>query len=133
MIDLISGQTKLMFGGMIGTVTHVRSGRLKTIAISSATRSAAMPQVPTVAESGYPDYEATTWYGVLAPAGTPRVILQKLNTHVTAAVNDPKIQQRIASLGAVPDPTTLEEFAAYIKSEETKWAKVVKGAGVRVD
>jgi tripartite-type tricarboxylate transporter receptor subunit TctC len=131
MIDLLSGQAKLMFGGMIGTVTHVRSGRVRAIAVSSATRSAAMPEVPTVAESGYPDYEATTWYGMLAPAATPRAIIAALNGHVVNALKDTKLQARIAAQGADVSAGTPEDFAAYIRTEQVKWAKVVKESGAR--
>lgn len=132
-IDLLSGQAKLMFGGLIGTLAHVRSGRLKAIAISTAARSALLPDVPTVAESGYSGYEAVTWYGVLAPARTPALIIEKLNRSIAASLQDPKLLQRITSQGADPAPTTPEEFAAYIKSEVTKWARVVKDSGARVD
>lgn len=133
MIDLLSGQAKLMFGGMIGTVAHVKSGRLKAIALSSAARSAVMPEVPTVAESGYPEYEATTWYGMLAPAGTPRAIVTALNEHVRDALNSQKLQARIAGQGADAAPASSDEFAAYIKSEQAKWAKVVKDSGARAE
>lgn len=132
-IDLLSGQAKLMFGGLIGTLTQVRSGRLKAIAISTAARSALLPDVPTVAESGYSGYEAATWYGVLAPARTPALIIEKLNRFIAASLQDPKLLQRITSQGADPAPTTPEEFAAYIKNEVTKWAQVVKDSGARVD
>jgi tripartite-type tricarboxylate transporter receptor subunit TctC len=131
MIDILSGQAKLMFGGMIGTITHVRSGRVRAIAISSAIRSSAMPEVPTVAESGYPDYEATTWYGMLAPAATPRAIVAVLNGRVVNALKDTKLQARIAAQGADVSAGTSEDFAAYIRTEQMKWAKVVKESGAR--
>lgn len=133
MIDLMSGQAKLMFGGMIGTVNQARSGRLKAIAISSETRSGLMPEVPTVAESGYPEFEATTWYGVLAPAGTPASIVQKLNAGIANALKDPKLQSRMTDQGAGPAPTTPDQFSAYIKSEQAKWGKVVRESGALVD
>jgi tripartite-type tricarboxylate transporter receptor subunit TctC len=131
MIVLLSGQAKLMFGGMIGTITHVRSGRLRAIAISSAMRSAAMPEVPTVAEAGYPDYEATTWYGMLGPAATPHAIVTALNTHVVHALKEQKLQARIAAQGAEVATGTPEEFAAYMRTEQVKWAKVVRESGAR--
>ena len=133
MIDLLSGQAKVMFGGMIGTVTHVRSGRLRAIAISSAARSAAMPDVPSVAESGYPDYEATTWYGMLAPAATPRAIVTALNARVVNALKDAKLQARIAAQGADVAAGTPEDFATYIRTEQVKWAKVVRESGARAE
>lgn len=131
--DLLSGQAKLMFGGMIGTLPHVRSGRLKGIAVSSAKRSPVLPDLPTIAESGFPGYEAATWYGVLAPAGTPVPIVRKLNADVIGALNRPELKQRMAGQGADPAPSTPEQFAAYIKTEVTKWAKVVKESGAHVD
>lgn len=132
-IDLLSGQVKLMFGGMISTLNHVRSGRLKALAVSSAKRSPAAPDLPTIAESGYPGYEAATWYGVLAPAGTPRAVVLKLNSDIAATLMRPDLRQRMASEGAEPAPTTPDEFAAYIQSEVMKWAKVVKESGAHVD
>jgi tripartite-type tricarboxylate transporter receptor subunit TctC len=133
MIDVLSGQAKIMFGGMIGTLAHVKSGRLKALAVSSARRSAVVPDLPTVAESGFPGYEAATWYGVLAPAGTPAPIVKKLNGDIAATVNHPELKQRMSAQGADPAPTTPEEFAAYVKSEVRKWAKVVKESGAQAD
>lgn len=133
MMDLMSGQAKLMFGGMIGTLPHVRSGRLKALAVSSAKRSPVLPDLPTISESGFPGYEAATWYGVLAPAGTPVAIVRRLNSEIIGALNHPELKQRMAGQGADPASTTPEEFAAYIKTEVTKWAKVVKEAGAHVD
>ena len=133
LIDLLSGQAKLMFGGIIGTITHVRSGRLRAIAVSSAARSAAMPEVPSVAESGYPDYEAITWYGMLAPAVTPRAIVTALNARVVNALKDAKLQARIAAQGADVAAGTPEDFATYIRTEQVKWAKVVRESGARPD
>lgn len=131
MIDLLSGQAKLMFGGMIGTVSHVRSGRLRAIALSSMARSSVMPEVPTVAESGYPDYEATTWYGLLAPARTPAAIVQALNNRTAIVLKDAKLLSRIAALGADPSANTPDQFAAYIRNEQVKWAKVVRESGAK--
>jgi tripartite-type tricarboxylate transporter receptor subunit TctC len=133
MIDLLSGQVKLMFGGMVGTLPTVKSGRLRAIAISSAKRSPVVPDVPTVAESGYPEYEATTWYGILAPTGTPSAVVKKLNGQIAASIQDSSLRKRITDQGGEPSSTTPEEFAAYIRSEVTKWAMVVKSSGARVD
>jgi len=133
MIDLLSGQVKLMFGGMVGTLPNVKSGRLRAIAISSAKRSPVVPDVPTVAESGFPAYEATTWYGILAPAGTPAAVVKQLNRQIAASIQDPRLRQRITDQGGEPSSTTPEEFAAYIRTEVAKWAKVVKSSGARVD
>jgi len=133
MVDLLSGQVKLMFGGMVGTLPNVKSGRLRAIAISSTKRSPLVPEVPTVAESGFPAYEATTWYGILAPAGTPVVVVNQLNRQIAASIQDSRLRQRITDQGADPSSTTPDEFAAYIRSEVAKWAKVVKSSGARVD
>lgn len=132
-IDLLSGQVKAMFGGMIGTLAHVKSGRLKGLAVSSAKRSSVVPDIPTVAEAGYPGYEAATWYGVLAPAGTPMAIVRKLNHDIMQVLHQPDLRQRMSGEGAEAAPTTPEEFAAYIKSEVSKWAKVVRESGVAVE
>ena len=131
MIDLLSGQAKLMFGGMIGTVTHVRSGRLRVIAISSVLRATSMPEVPTVAESGYPDYEATTWYGLLGPAALPRAMVTLLNDRVVHLLKDAKLQARIVAQGAEISAGTPDSFAKYIQSEQVKWARVVKASGAK--
>jgi tripartite-type tricarboxylate transporter receptor subunit TctC len=132
-IDLLSGQAKAMFGGLIGTLTHVKSGRLKTLAISTTSRSALLPEVPTIAESGYPGFEAATWYGVAAPARTPSAIIGKLNQAIRQAVQDERLSQRITSQGAVPAANSPAEFAAYIKSEIAKWGKVVRASGAHAD
>jgi len=132
-IDLLSGQTKLMFGGLIGTLVHVKSGRLKTLAISSISRSKLLPDVPTIAESGYPGFEAATWYGVSAPARTPLVVVNKLNQAIRKSLQDPMLSQRITSQGAESVPNSPDEFAIFIKSEVAKWGKVVRDSGARAD
>ncbi len=132
-IDLLSGQVKVMFGGMIGILGHVKSGRLKGLAVSSVKRSGAAPDIPTVAESGFAGYEAATWYGVLAPAGTPTDIVRRLNAEIANALNLPDLRLRMAGEGAEPASTTPEAFDAYIKVEVLKWAKVVKDAGAQVE
>ena len=132
-IDLLSGQAKLMFGGLIGTLPHVKSGRLRTLAISSTHRSPLLPDVPTVAESGYPGFEAATWYGVAAPARTPVPLINKLNQAIRQSLQDHRLSQRITSQGADPAPNSPAEFAAFIKTEVAKWGKVVRDAGARAD
>ncbi len=132
-IDLLSGQAKLMFGGLIGTLTHVKSGRLRTLAISSASRSQLLPEIPTIAESGYPGFEAATWYGVAAPARTPESVVNKLNQSIRQALQDPRLSQRITSQGADPAPNSPAEFSAFIKTEVAKWGKVVRDSGASAD
>lgn len=132
-IDLLSGQAKLMFGGLIGTLTHVKSGRLKTLAISSTSRSALLPDIPTIAESGYPGFEAATWYGVAAPAKTPAAIVDRLNQSIRQALQDQRLSQRITSQGADPAPNSPAEFSAFIRAEVAKWGKVVRDSGAHAD
>jgi len=132
-IDLLSGQTKLMFGGLIGTLGHVKSGRLRTLAISSTHRSPLLPDVPTIAESGYPGFEAATWYGVAAPARTPVSIINKLNQAIRHSLRDPRLSQRITSQGADLALNSPAEFAAHIKTEVAKWGKVVRESGAHAD
>ena len=132
-IDLLSGQAKLMFGGLIGTLAHVKSGRLRTLAISSTHRSPLLSDVPTIAESGYPGFEAATWYGVAAPARTPVPIVDKLNQAIRQSLQDPRLSQRITSQGADPAPNSPAEFADYIKTEVAKWGRVVRESGAHAD
>jgi tripartite-type tricarboxylate transporter receptor subunit TctC len=131
--DLLGGQAKIMFGGVIGTLPHVKSGRLKTLAISSAQRSPLLLDVPTIAESGYPGFEAATWYGIAAPARTPAPVVNRLNEAIRQSLQDARLSQRITSQGADPAPNSPAEFAAYIKTEVAKWGKVVRDSGAQPD
>ena len=131
--DLLGGQAKIMFGGVIGTLPHVKSGRLKTLAISSAQRSPLLLDVPTIAESGYPGFEAATWYGIAAPARTPAPVVNWLNEAIRQSLQDARLSQRITSQGADPAPNSPAEFAAYIKTEVAKWGKVVRDSGAQPD
>jgi tripartite-type tricarboxylate transporter receptor subunit TctC len=131
--DLIGGQVNMMFDNMPSSLPHVKAGRLRAIAVTSAKRSPAAPDVPTIAESGVPGYEAVAWFGVLAPAGTPPAIVNKLNAEIVKVLKSPDVAQRLASQGAEPVSNTPEEFSAYIKTEMVKWAKVIKASGAQVD
>jgi tripartite-type tricarboxylate transporter receptor subunit TctC len=131
--DLVGGQVQLMFDNMPSSFPHVKAGRLRALAVTSAKRSPAAPDVPTIAESGVPGYEAVAWFGILAPAGTPPEIVKKLNTEIAKTLKSPEVTKRLASQGAEPVSNTPEQFAAYIKSEMAKWAKVVKASGAQVD
>jgi tripartite-type tricarboxylate transporter receptor subunit TctC len=131
--DLIGGQVQVMFETGPGALPHVKSGKLKAIAVSSLKRSAAMPGLPTVAESGYPGFESIAWIGISAPAGTPKDIIAKLHTEIVKIVNMPDIKERFLALGTESVGSTPEEFAAYLKSEIAKWGKVVKESGATVD
>jgi len=132
-IDLLAGQTQLVFGGIPGIGGHIRNGRLRALGVSTSKRLTIFPEVPTVAEVGVPGYEATQWYGVLAPAGTPNWIVARLNREIVHTLQNPQIQQRLADDGSEPLASTPEEFTAFIKSETARWAPVIKAAGIRAD
>jgi len=131
--DLLAGQVQLMFSTMPPALPQVKAGKLKAIAVTSARRSLTTPELPTIAESGLPGFEAITWYGMAAPAGTPPVIVRKLNTEVVKLLHLPDVRERLLATGTEASGTTPEEFAAYIKSEIVKWAKVVRESGARAE
>lgn len=131
--DLIAGQVDATFTGAPAVLPHVRSGRLRALAVSSAQRIAALPDVPTVAESGYPGFEADQWYGVVAPAGTPAALVARLNAEINKALALHEVAQQLAMEGAVPTPTTPQAFGQLIAREIPRWAEVVKTGNVRSD
>lgn len=131
--DLVGGQVNLMFDNMPSVMPHVKAGRLQPIAVTTAKRSPALPNVPTIAEAGVPGYESTAWFGLWAPAGTPPAVLSKLHAEVAKVLKSPDVVERLSSQGAEPVIDTPEQFAAYIKAETAKWAKVVKESGAQVD
>jgi len=128
--DVMSGQVQLMFSTM-PALPQVKAGKVKALAVTGATRSTALPAVPTVAEAGVPGYEASTWYGVLAPAGTPAPAVGRLNEEINRVVRAPDIRQRFADQGYETTGGTPGEFAAFIGVEVAKWGKVVREAGVQ--
>jgi tripartite-type tricarboxylate transporter receptor subunit TctC len=128
--DLVAGHIQASWGTMPPTLPHVKAGRLKGLAVGSLKRTKAIPELPTVAEMGYPGYEAGSWFGVLAPAGTPRPIVLRLNKEVVKALARPDLAERLASEGAEPAANTPEEFAAFIKAEIAKWGRVAKAAAI---
>jgi tripartite-type tricarboxylate transporter receptor subunit TctC len=130
--DLLSGQVQVMFDNMPSSVAHIQAGSLRPLAVTTAQRAAALPDVPTVAET-VPGFEASAWFGMAAPKGTPQEIIDKLNKEVNEALADPKIQARIAELGGIPIVATPTEFGEIIKAETEKWAKVVEFSGVKLD
>ena len=132
-VDLIGGQIPFAFESMIPILPHVKSGKLRGLAVTSATRSPVLPDISTVAESGVPGFESIAWYGVVAPAGTPKDVIAKLNGEMVRIANLPDIKQRLIEMGSSPVAGTPEQFGALIKSEIPKWGKVVKQAHVSLD
>jgi tripartite-type tricarboxylate transporter receptor subunit TctC len=130
---LLAGEASIMFMPALAAVPHVKSGRLKALAVTSAQRMPALPQLPTVAESGLPGYESSQWYGVTAPAGTPVEILNLLNTTIARFMQTPEMRQRMTDSGSVAVGSTREEFARHLKSEFDKWARVIRESGATVD
>jgi tripartite-type tricarboxylate transporter receptor subunit TctC len=122
-----------MVSSMIATLPHVRSGKLKIIALTTAKRSQAIPEVPTIAESGVPGYEATLWYGILAPARTPEAIIKRMNAELTTALKNPDMVEKLSTQAVEPHPTSPEQFAALIRSELAKWSKVISASGMKSD
>jgi tripartite-type tricarboxylate transporter receptor subunit TctC len=131
--DLLGGQVSVMFANMPGTIQHVHSGRLRILAVNDAVRSALLPDVPTVAESGLPGYSANTWFGVLAPAKIASDIVQRINREIVRALGAPDLRERLAVEGAVVAAGSPEQFAAFLRSEVKKWADTIRAAGVRVN
>ncbi len=131
--DLLGNQIAIMFDNMPSAIQHVRSGKLRAIAVTTATRSPELPDVPTVAESGVPGYEATSWFGMFAPAGTPAPVVAKLNATIVKVLAQPEIKKKLAEQGAEAAGETPEQFAAFIQKESVKWGKVVKESGASVD
>lgn len=131
--DLVGGQVDVMFDNLPSSIGQIRAGALRPIAVTSAQRSPALPDVPTIAESGVPGFDASSWFALFAPAGTPKAVVDKLNAEVLKALQDPAVKQRYAEVGAEMRPMTPAEFASFVKSETEKWAKVVKASGAKVD
>jgi tripartite-type tricarboxylate transporter receptor subunit TctC len=136
LIDLMAGNTDLMFDNLPSSLPHIRSGRLKALAVTSAVRSTTLPELPTIEEAGGPQlkgYEASSWFGLLAPAGTPTDIVNRVQGETAKALASPAMKERLQSQGAIPSGNTSAEFAAHIAAETAKWARVVKASGARVD
>jgi tripartite-type tricarboxylate transporter receptor subunit TctC len=132
LVDLMGGQVQVMFEPTLSTVGYIRAGKLRALAVTSATRSAALPDVPTVGEF-VPGYEATAWFGIGAPRNTPADIVAKLNGEINAGLADAKIKERLADLGGEPMPMATADFAKFIVDETEKWGKVVRAAGIKAE
>jgi len=131
--DAAAGQVEYAISDIPASIAFIKSGRLKALGVTSARRSVALPEVPTFAESGVPGYESIGWFGIVAPAGTPATVLDRLNAELQAALNDPETRRRIIASGAEPMPGSSSEFRATIESEIGKWAKVIKISGARIE
>ncbi|OHE89573.1 MAG: hypothetical protein A3G75_13640 [Verrucomicrobia bacterium RIFCSPLOWO2_12_FULL_64_8] len=131
--DILGGHVHVMFSGFSSTLAHIKSGKLRALAVTGPKRSNALSDVPTIAEQGFPGVEATAWYGVLAPAGTPRPFVARLHGELVKILKLPDVVQRLEGLGFELVGSTPEQFGAYIKSETAKWAKVVKASGAKPD
>jgi tripartite-type tricarboxylate transporter receptor subunit TctC len=130
--DLIGGQVQVMFDNLPSSAGHLKAGKLRALGVTSEQREPSLPDVPAVGET-VPGYEATAWFGIGMPRGTPRDIVDKVNAEVNRALADPKLRQRLAELGGVPIPGTAEDFGRIIAAETAKWAKVVVSSGAKVE
>jgi len=131
--DLLGGQVQIMFSTMPPALPHVKDGKLRALAVTSLKRSPAAPDLPTLAEAGLPGFEANTWHGVVLPAAASAEVIGKLNREIVAILHLPDVVDRLSAQGAEPVGSTPEEFAAYIKSETVKWAKVVRESGAKAE
>jgi tripartite-type tricarboxylate transporter receptor subunit TctC len=133
MQDLVSGQVKLSFAGISNALSHLKSGRLRALAVSTSRRWAELPDVPTAAEAGLAGYDATLWLNLSAPAGTPADILKRLYAETVKALQDPELQQSFRSAGVEATPSTPQELAAFMRAEHEKWGRVVRDTGATVN
>ncbi len=131
--DVIAGRVQLMFATSASVIGHIKSGQVRAIAVTTLKRFSLMPELPTVAESGLPGFDATTWHGLVAPAGTPSDAIETLHRATVAALDDPATKKRLADLGVEVAGTSPQEFSAYIRREIPKWTAVIKAAGVKLE
>jgi len=131
--DLIGGQVQLMFDNLPPSLPQIKAGKLRALGVTSAARAPALPDTPTIAESGLPGFEASSWFGLLAPAGTPPAVIARLNGEVAAWLGTPEAKEKLLALGANAAGGTPEDFAKHIAAETAKWAKVVRESGAKVD
>jgi tripartite-type tricarboxylate transporter receptor subunit TctC len=133
LVDAMAGQVHMLFGNVLSSLTHVRAGRLRALGVTTAKRSTVLPELPTLAESGVPGYENSTWHGWLAPAGTPPAILNRLNAELVKSTRAPDVVERLAPDGGEPVGSTAEQFARYIAADMARWGKLVKETGIRFE
>jgi tripartite-type tricarboxylate transporter receptor subunit TctC len=132
-LGLLAGQTDFMFDNLASATAQIKAGKLKALAVTTPQRAAALPDVPTMTESGLSGFDVSTWFGVFAPAGTPAPVVARLNQALTDALRSPEMRDRLSRMGAVPAPMSSDEFAALVRSELAKYQSVVKFSGARVD
>ena len=133
LVDTMAGQVHMLFGNVLSTLTHVKAGRLRGLAVTTAKRSKVVPDLPTVAESGVPAYENSTWHGWIAPAGTPPAILTRLNAELVKAAQAPDLAEKLAADGGEGVATTPEQFARMLATETARWGKVIREAGIKLE
>ncbi len=133
LLDLMAGRLHAVFSTAPSALPHVKTGRLRALAVTSSARSALAPGLPTVAESGIPGYDASTWYGIIATGGTPRPVIARLNHEITTALGTPELREQLMTAGADPAPNTPEQFSALIQAEIVKWAKIIKLSGAKAE
>jgi tripartite-type tricarboxylate transporter receptor subunit TctC len=133
LIDVVAGQVSLMMANVISALPHVRNARLRALGVTGSKRSPVAPDIPTVAETGVPGYEVLQWYGVLAPAATPREIVERLQRAIVVALQDPKVRERIAADGGEPVGSTPDQLGAILRADHKKWGEVIRKAGIRVE
>jgi tripartite-type tricarboxylate transporter receptor subunit TctC len=131
--DLLSGQVQLMFSSPVAILPQIKAGKLRALAVTGEKRLASLPEVATVAESGFPGYEASSWYGILAPAGTPREIVTRLNAELSKALEQPEVRNNLLADGAEPVGGSPEQFGAYIRSEKERMGKLIRDAKIRME
>ena len=132
-MDLLAGHVALMFNNLISAVPNVRAGKLRALAVTGSERTPALPDLPTIAEAGVPGYEASTWYAMFVPAGTPQPVVERLNREVSAIVKSPEIRKQLSAVGIDPVGGTPDALAKYLRSELVKWGKVAKTSGAKGD
>jgi tripartite-type tricarboxylate transporter receptor subunit TctC len=133
MVDVIAGRVAMMFDTIPTAMPHVRDGRVRVLAVTTATRHPTLPQVPTVAESGVPGYEAVGFYGLLMPLGTPEATIARYNREVAAALARPAFRARLESIGVDPAPSSPQDFAAFVERDRARWTRLVRDAAIRPD
>jgi tripartite-type tricarboxylate transporter receptor subunit TctC len=131
--DLLGGQVSVMFDNLPPSMPHIKSGKLRALAITTTTRYPGLPDLPTMVEAGVPGYDSAAWFGIMAPTGTPAEVVMRINTEVNKLLALPDVRERFDQQGAIPAPGTPAEFGAFIRNEINKWAKVVKASGAKVE